>query len=69
MIMGAVAIILLVIGEGSIGAIQSFIIVSAVPVSFLLLPMLWTAPKVAGILAREQFPDENESSKGKKFKK
>ncbi|MHC8515451.1 BCCT family transporter [Sporosarcina sp. ITBMC105] len=56
MIMGAVAIVLLAIGEGSITAIQSFIVVAAVPVSLFLLPLLWTAPKVAGILAREQFP-------------
>lgn len=54
-IMGAVAIVLLAIGEGSIGAIQSFIVVAAVPVSIILLPLLWTAPRVAGILAREQF--------------
>lgn len=57
-IMGAVAIVLLAIGEGSIGAIQSFIVVTAVPVSLLLCPLLWTAPKVAGILAREQFNKE-----------
>lgn len=60
-IMGAVAIVLLAIGEGSIGAIQSFIVVAAVPVSFILLPLLWTAPKVAGILAREQFGQKNSS--------
>ena len=66
MIMGAVAVILLIIGEGSIGAIQSFIIVSAIPVSLLLLPMLWTAPKVARILAKEQLIDGNHSSQVKK---
>ena len=66
MIMGAVAVILLIIGEGSIGAIQSFIIVSAIPVSLLLLPMLCTAPKVAGILAKEQFPGGNQRSHAKR---
>ncbi|OIJ14068.1 BCCT transporter [Anaerobacillus arseniciselenatis] len=53
-VMGAVAIILLSIGEGSIGALQSFIVVTAVPVSFILLPMIWLAPKVARTLAIEQ---------------
>ena len=66
LIMGAVAIALLVIGEGSIGAIQSFIVVAAVPVSFILLPLLWTAPKVVGILAREQFIQKEPSFVEKK---
>ena len=52
--MGAVAAILLYMGEGSINALQSFIVVTAVPVSILLLPMLWLAPKVAGELALKQ---------------
>ena len=41
-------------GEGSINALQSFIVVTAVPVSILLFPMLWLAPKVAGELALKQ---------------
>lgn len=53
-VMGAVAVILLSIGEGSIGALQSFIVVTAVPVSLILLPMIWLAPKVARTLALEQ---------------
>jgi len=53
-IMGIVAVILLFIGGGSIDALQSFIVVTAVPVSLILLPMLWLAPQVAGKLAREQ---------------
>ncbi|QPC47831.1 BCCT family transporter [Mangrovibacillus cuniculi] len=52
--MGAVAAVLLFIGNGSIDALQSFIVVSAVPVSFILLPLLWLAPKVARSLAIEQ---------------
>ena len=52
--MGAVAAILLYMGEGSINALQSFIVVTAVPVSILLFPMLWLAPKVAGELALKQ---------------
>lgn len=61
-VMGVVAIVLLTIGEGSIGAIQSFIVVTAIPVSLLLLPMFWTAPKVAGILAKEQFSKDTQLS-------
>ncbi|WP_096435235.1 BCCT family transporter [Alteribacter populi] len=53
-IMGIVAAVLLYIGEGSVDALQSFIVVTAVPVSFILLPLLWTAPKVASTLAIEQ---------------
>ena len=53
--MGAVAAILLRLGDGGITALQSFIVVTAVPVSLILLPLLWTAPKVARELATEQF--------------
>lgn len=54
-IMGAVAIVLLMISEGGIQAIQSFIVVTAIPVSLLLLPTLWGAPKTAKIMFEEQF--------------
>ncbi|RNA69420.1 BCCT family transporter [Alteribacter keqinensis] len=53
-IMGAVASVLLYIGEGSVDALQSFIVITAVPVSFILFPLVWTAPKVASELAVEQ---------------
>nr|WP_280771444.1 BCCT family transporter [Salipaludibacillus daqingensis] len=53
-IMGAVASVLLFIGQGSIDALQSFIVFTAVPVSLILLPMLWLAPRVAGKMARDQ---------------
>lgn len=49
--MGTVAAILIKIG--GVSALQSFIIVTAVPVGFIVLPHLWAAPKVAGILYRE----------------
>lgn len=52
--MGAVAAVLIKIGEGGIGALQSFIVVTAVPVSLLLLPTLWAGPKVAAQLAKTQ---------------
>ncbi|MBF8984137.1 BCCT family transporter [Lutibacter sp. B2] len=54
LIMGFVAAILLYIGEGSVGALQSVIVVTAVPISFILLPMVWLAPRVAGWMAEEQ---------------
>ncbi len=53
-IMGVISIILINIGEGSISAIQSFIIVTAVPISIIMLPVVWTAPKIAHKLAVEQ---------------
>lgn len=53
-LMGAIAIILINIGEGSIGALQSFIIITAVPISIIMLPALWGAPKIAKLLAIEQ---------------
>lgn len=53
-IMAAIASILIEIGEGGIGALQSFVVIAAVPVSILLLPVLWYAPKIARTLAIEQ---------------
>jgi choline-glycine betaine transporter len=50
-IMGVVAMILISIGSGGIGALQYFIVVTAVPVSLVLLPSLWTAPRIARELA------------------
>ncbi|ANG63645.1 BCCT transporter [Marinobacterium aestuarii] len=52
--MGVVAALLISIGSGGISALQSFIVVTAVPVSLVLLPSLWTAPKIALQMAREQ---------------
>lgn len=53
-IMAAIAAILIEIGGGGIGALQSFVVIAAVPVSILLLLVLWYAPKVARLLALEQ---------------
>ncbi|WP_414627735.1 BCCT family transporter [Alkalihalophilus pseudofirmus] len=52
--MGAVAAVLLYLGEGSINALQSFIVFTAVPVSLIMLPTLWLAPKVAKKMAKDQ---------------
>ncbi|MHA6261287.1 BCCT family transporter [Sporosarcina sp. CAU 1771] len=54
-IMGAVAIVLLMIGGGGIDAIQSFIVVTAIPVSLLLFPTFWAGPKAAKIMYEAQF--------------
>jgi len=52
--MGAVAAILLQMGAGGISALQSFIVVSAVPVSLVLLPLLVVAPRIVKELAAEK---------------
>ncbi len=54
MMMGVVAAILISIGSGGITALQSFIVVTAVPVSLVLLPTLWTAPKIIKQMAADQ---------------
>lgn len=53
-VMGGVAIILLNIGEDSIDSLQSFIVVTALPVAFLMITTFWSAPRVCNILAKEQ---------------
>lgn len=54
MVMGLVAIVLVSIGEGSVNALQSFIVVTAVPVVLLLLTTFWTAPKACKELYHDQ---------------
>lgn len=49
--LGVMAMILMLMGKGSITALQSFIVVTAVPVSLILLPSLWYAPRMAMHLA------------------
>lgn len=53
-IFGATTAVILTIGEDSITSIQNSIVITAVPVSFLLLPPLWNAPKIAKKMALEQ---------------
>lgn len=53
-LMGFIAIILINIGSGGVGALQSFVVIAAVPVSLLLLPSLWHAPQLAKKMAIEQ---------------
>ncbi|GGJ68239.1 BCCT family transporter [Virgibacillus kapii] len=54
LIFGATSMVILTIGEDSVTSIQNSIVITAVPVSFLLLPPLWTAPKIARTMALEQ---------------
>ena len=52
--MGLMAVILITIGSGGVSALQSFIVVTAVPVSLILLPSLWDAPRIAFKMRSEQ---------------
>lgn len=52
--MGTLAAILISLGSGGVSALQSFIVVTAVPVSLVLLPSLWNGPQIAKELAKEQ---------------
>jgi glycine betaine transporter len=52
--MGVTAIILISLGSGGVTALQSFIVITAVPVSLILLPSLWNAPQIAMKMAKEQ---------------
>ncbi|WP_070988073.1 BCCT family transporter [Halofilum ochraceum] len=46
--------ILLFIGAGQISALQQFIVITAIPVSLVVLPSLWTGPRAAYEMARNQ---------------
>ena len=46
-VMGMVAAILISIGSGGVSALQSFILVTVMPVSLILLPSLWYGLKTA----------------------
>ena len=52
--MGVTAIALISLGAGGVTALQSFIVITAVPVSFILLPSLWNGPKIAQQMAHDQ---------------
>ena len=51
--MGIMALILIYTGSGGIGKLQSFIVVTAVPVSLVLLPSLWDALRITLAKGRE----------------
>ncbi|RJG09002.1 BCCT family transporter [Pseudomonas cavernicola] len=52
--MGLAAVVLITIGAGGVTALQSFIVITAVPVSLLILPSLWDALRIARRMAVEQ---------------
>ncbi|MWJ27979.1 BCCT family transporter [Halomonas sp. ZH2S] len=52
--MALMAAILLYMGAGQIGVLQQFIVLTAIPVSLILLPSLWKGPQAAYAMAREQ---------------
>ncbi len=52
--LAVMAAILLYMGAGQISVLQQFIVVTAIPVSLVLLPSLWTGPKAAYAMARSQ---------------
>lgn len=54
LMMGVVAIALISMGSGGITALQSFIVITAVPVSFILLPSILKAPSIANQMAKDQ---------------
>ena len=51
--MGVMALILISTGAGGIGKLQSFIVVTAVPVSLVLLPSLWDALRITLALGKK----------------
>jgi len=53
-LMGAAAATLISVGDGGITALQSFIVVTAVPVGVIMLPTLWAAPLYVRRLAADQ---------------
>ena len=52
--MALMAAVLLYMGAGQISALQQFIVITAIPVSLILLPSLWNGPQAAYAMAREQ---------------
>ena len=52
--MALMAAVLLYMGAGQISALQQFIVITAIPVSLVLLPSLWVGPQSAYAMAREQ---------------
>ena len=51
--MGVMALILIGTGSGGVGKLQSFIVITAVPVSLVLLPSLWDALRITLALGRK----------------
>lgn len=54
LLMGSAAAVLISVGDGGISALQSFIVITAVPVGFVMAPAVVAAPIMVRRLAREQ---------------
>ena len=54
LIMGAIAAILVKMGSGGVGALQTSIVIAAVPVTIYFFPLLWTGPQCALKMKAEQ---------------
>jgi choline-glycine betaine transporter len=52
--MAVMAAILLFMGSGQVSALQQFIVITAIPVSLVILPSLWLGPRAAYQMAQEQ---------------
>lgn len=52
--MAAMAAVLLYMGAGQISVLQQFIVITALPVSLVILPTLWTGPQTAKAMYEEQ---------------
>lgn len=52
--MGVAAAVLISIGDGGISALQSFIVITSVPVGFIMLPSVFAAPVFVRRMALEQ---------------
>lgn len=64
-LMGAMAAVLINIGDGGIKALQTFIIVSAVPVTLFYIPQLWMSMGCARLMYEEQ--QEKIAGEGRKI--
>ena len=53
-VLGSLTAIVLYMGAGQISVLQQFIVITAIPVSLLLLPSLWLGPQAAYAMARQQ---------------
>ena len=52
--MAIMAAVLLYMGAGQISVLQQFIVITALPVSLVILPTLWTGPQTAKAMYEEQ---------------
>ncbi|TDP27874.1 BCCT, betaine/carnitine/choline family transporter, partial [Idiomarina aquatica] len=57
--MAIMAAVLLYMGAGQISVLQQFIVITALPVSLVILPTLWTGPQTAKAMYRQQFGDSD----------